>query len=380
MSSRSFRARALAAVLAMVAAGCQDYNFNPVGHCVIQPGTQRFTLSSVSSADVLFVVDDSGSMAGEQTRLADAFGDFVLNLTSTNVGRAQSGLLPLDFHVAVTTTSVFVNREPLGSAQTCLANCGAAGPQLACCIGQTTPVYGPRKCSADTQCTVPGTACRNTCDGLKGEGYCCAPDGSFPQDAIDSTGGEIVRCSVAGAQCGRLETHYAFGGQCSPATQGVALDQLPFPDGSFVGSTNVATVAANPRVLHFDKRLYQAGDGKNAQGFTRAQLEGFFRQNVRVGTCGSPEEQGLAASRRALERALSVAGAGRHVHVQPRGGARPALDRDDRVASSRSRTASRRRAPERSGRAPAAPRSSCSSTSATRTTARRRSIRRAASS
>ncbi len=78
--SRPFRTRTLVAVVGLVAAGCQDYNFNPVGHCLIQPGGDQFTLSSVSTADVLFVVDDSGSMEGEQLRLADDFGDFVDNL------------------------------------------------------------------------------------------------------------------------------------------------------------------------------------------------------------------------------------------------------------------------------------------------------------
>src|SRR6266511_3573232 len=151
--SHPFRARALVAVVGLVAAGCQDYNFNPVGHCVIQPGGQQFTLSSVSTADVLFVVDDSGSMAGEQQRLADAFGDFVENLTSTNVGRNAAGLVPIDFHVAVTTTSIYWSSQ---TTQTCSYSCVPG--TLACCNG-TTPVKRPRSCSiegstAAAQCPV----------------------------------------------------------------------------------------------------------------------------------------------------------------------------------------------------------------------------------
>lgn len=307
------RARVLAAAAAaVVAAGCQDYNFNPVGHCLLQPGSQRFTLSNVSSADVLFVVDDSGSMAGEQDRLAEAFGDFVANLTSTNFARAQGGLLPLDFHVAVTSSSVFTNGVPLGTAQTCLPNCGAAGAQLACCIGSTTPVYGPRSCTTagstgpGSQCPVAGTACRNTCEGFKGELMCCGASGAFPADSVNQVGGAILRCAREGARCGTLQTHYpadactAFDG-----TRGVAIPELPYPDGDFVGSTRVSPAVANPRVLHFDKRLYLSSAGRNAQGFDRATLERFFQQNVRVGTCGSPQEQGLAASRRAIEKALA---------------------------------------------------------------------------
>jgi hypothetical protein len=309
---RPFRARALAVlVIAIAAAGCQDYNFNPVGHCLLQPGTQRFTLSNISSADVLFVVDDSGTMAGEQARLADAFADFVDNLTSTNRARAQGGLLPLDFHVAVTTSSVFQNDVPLGSPQICRADCAGAGGKLACCVGNQ-PVYGPRRCTelgstAASQCPMqPGTACRNTCAGLKGELYCCAADGSFPLAAVSAAYGQITTCNLEGVPCGALKTHYAFTDtQCTAGTRGVALDGFPYPDGAFVGSTSLAPVAANPRVLHFDKRMYLSSAGKNAQGFTMAQLKRFFEQNIRVGTCGSAQEQGLQASLQAMKDALA---------------------------------------------------------------------------
>ena len=103
--SRPLRVRALLPFALLAAAGCQDYNFNPVGHCLVQPGTERFTLSDVSTADVLFVVDDSGSMGGEQVKLARAFGRFIQNLDDTNAARAGNGLQPIDFHLAVTTTS-----------------------------------------------------------------------------------------------------------------------------------------------------------------------------------------------------------------------------------------------------------------------------------
>jgi hypothetical protein len=311
--SRPYRARALAAVLLSAAAGCQDYNFNPVGHCMLQPGTQRFTLSNLSSADVLFVVDDSGSMAGEQQQLADAFSDFVQNLTNTNVNRARGGLLPLDFHVAVTTTSIFSNRQPNGSTPICRSDCAGASGTLACCVGNQ-PVYGPRRCTTASagaaQCPVSGTDCRNTCNGLKGELYCCAADGSFPPAAIGAAGGQVVTCSVENLPCGDLETHYTWiDSQCTATTRGVSLDGFPYPDGAFVGSTDVVAAQANPRVLHFDKRLYLSDKpstpGKNAQGFTSEELQAFFRQNVRVGTCGSPQEQGLQAGRRAVERAVA---------------------------------------------------------------------------
>jgi hypothetical protein len=319
------RALALAAVLAFAAAGCQNYNFNPVGHCVVQPGSQSFTLSNVSSADVLFVVDDSNSMEGKQARLAASFDDFIENLTSNNQARAQAGLLPLDFHIATTTTSVFYNRETTN--QVCRKGCAGAGAdQLACCVG-TAAQFGPRACKtkgatlpASSECPAnPGnaaekTVCSDACNGLKGELFCCHGDGSFAPWMFESGSGGLLGCQVENLPCGDLETHYAWsaGGVCDAASaQGVAVKDLPYPDGAFVGSTSIALQKANPRVLHFDKRLYYSetspGAGKNAQGFTMSQLKDFFRQNVRVGICGSSQEQGLVASRHALEKALSAA-------------------------------------------------------------------------
>jgi hypothetical protein len=308
------RARAIAVVLAFVAAGCQNYNFNPVGHCVVQPGSQSFTLSNVSSADVLFVVDDSNSMAGKQDRLAASFDDFIENLTSANQGRAQAGLLPLDFHIATTTTSVFYNRETPN--QVCRRGCAGAGDKLACCVGNSAQ-FRPRACrtkgATAAECPAPPagmagsqTTCSDTCYGLKGELFCCNSDGSFAGWMLDYPSGDLVTCEIENLPCGDLQTHYAWtAGGCDPATQGVALRDLPFPDGAFVGSTSVSQQTANPRVLHFDKRLYLSPDGKNAQGFTLQQLKTFFTQNVKVGTCGSAQEQGLVASRHALEKALS---------------------------------------------------------------------------
>ncbi len=291
--SRTLRA-GWACALAVLAAGCQDYNFNPVGHCVIQPGTKRFTLSSISSADVLFVVDDSGSMGEEQAALATNFSRFIANLDASNVTRVNAGLEPFDFHIAVSTTSLFWNPQ---TAATCTSSCpGATG--LVCC-GGAAPVRQPRRCTSDAQCTVANTACRTSCNSLKGESYCCAADGSFPAGSLS----EVIPCSREGTACGGLETHYGF----ASCDAGVAVDQWPFPKGDFVSWTSGST--ANPRVLHFDKELYTGT--ANKQGFTRAQLVSFFsgspagvNANVMVGTCGSGEEQALNAAKRAIDKAL----------------------------------------------------------------------------
>jgi hypothetical protein len=61
------------------------------------PATQRCT-----QMDILFVIDDSGSMAEEQTNLASNFPAFAGILNDYLV----EGTLPLDYRVAITTTGV----------------------------------------------------------------------------------------------------------------------------------------------------------------------------------------------------------------------------------------------------------------------------------
>jgi hypothetical protein len=289
--------RTLIPLSLLVAVGCQDYNFNPVGHCLIQPGSERVTLSNISTADVLFVVDDSGSMAGEQGRLAAGFDAFITNLDGTNVTRRANGLDPIDFHLAVTTTSVFFNGS---TTAFCRSDCPqASGQQVCCSTSGSTPVAPlrvPKRCDSDAACGG-GTTCQTDCVGFLGEKVCCDAANAAPAT-------ETVACATEGAACGSLQTHYRFDSSCAP---GVGTNGALYPQGAFVNAT-VGGIP-NPRVLHFDKELYPVpGSGaaaKNLQGFTSTELITFFKQNVLAGTCGSGQEQGLQAGRLALQKALA---------------------------------------------------------------------------
>jgi hypothetical protein len=294
----------------VLAAGCQNYNFNPVGHCVMQPASETFTVSNVSTADVLFVIDDSGSMAAEQDRLAANFNAFITILNQTNLDRATRGLRPIDFHLAITTTSVFYNYTSTATTWTCKASCGTAGQ--ACCTATNQPVKVPRACTSDSQCGGGNVRCLDDCHftyqspawgpfDLNGERYCC--DASTKDAPLLDN----MACSAVDKACGTFEHHYDFSGSCQP---GVAADGAPYPRGRFVGA------GTNPRVLHFDKSLYpvpESTSATNRQGFTKQELTAFFagnpvgtNANVKVGTCGSGQEQGLEAARLAFE--LSAAG------------------------------------------------------------------------
>ena len=219
---RSVRHAALAVALVSWASGCQDYKFNPVHPCIIQPGSERVQLSSVSSADVLFVVDDSGSMAGEQAKLALAFDRFVGSLHGYNDRRVANHLEPFDFHLAMTTTSVFYNQL---SSATCQATCGSSSNVCGVVTGGAgtcTPTRVPKACPAGTGCdSGGGFACKTTCAGHAGEAICC-----------DATGGTLetttVACTSPGTPCGEIHNRYAFNREPQTCTSSPQCTSAPF--------------------------------------------------------------------------------------------------------------------------------------------------------
>jgi hypothetical protein len=240
--------RSLVTACALVLlAGCQDYNFNPVGKCVIQPGSSRIRIANLSTADILFVVDDSGSMSSKQARLAQNFSAFIDQLAATQAQRKAAALDPLEFHIAVTTSSVFEGN--VAPATNCTGN------PLTCNVSQ--PVFGDQ--------LPPGVA-------FTPFSYACAPLGS---------------------QCAELvSTYHGFGGNCSP---GVGAAGKAYPAGDFVAA------GSNPKVLHFTKDLDWANFGSDPK---LNALVDQFKANIAVGTCGSGMEQHLEAGRLALQKAL----------------------------------------------------------------------------
>jgi hypothetical protein len=238
--------RSLIACALVLLAGCQDYRFNPVGKCVIQPGASRIQLAGQATADILFVVDDSGSMQSKQDRLAANFKSFIDALAATQSDRKARGLDALDFHIAVTTSSVFDGEQPSPGPPTCQAT--GAGGALQCNI--TNPTFS---------WTAPYT---------------------YP-------------CTTPGAICADLVASYTNVG--SGCTAGVATAGAPYPAGDFVAA------GSNPRVLHFTKNLdWQS----SATDPTIQGLVAQFKQNIAVGTCGSGMEQHLEASRLAVQKAI----------------------------------------------------------------------------
>ena len=347
MTRRPHRLAPLALAALSALAGCQDYNFSPVNQCLLQPGTEAVKLSDISTADILFVVDDSGSMGGKQTSLKNSFDAFVTTLTNTNTARVAAQLEPIDFHIAITTTSVFVNNYKVA---TCRASCAGAGQ--VCCDGNSNePLKAPKPCQVDADCTAPGGPF--TCQSLAllgAAGKTCADAAKVPVMVP-------VACPVVGQPCGELQERYLFsygprscgssvdcrdlyatcrtgctgaptGGtyccdasgaidplQCDP---GVGSEYAVYPRGDFVkAATSVS--GPPPLVIHFDKNLFctlnppgtvpPCSGPADPSAATEIQKRiDWFKANVAVGTCGSPQEMGLEAARRALKKALQLDG------------------------------------------------------------------------
>ncbi len=283
------RRRLIAAALLAVAAGCNDYTFSPVSHCLVQPGMVRVPLSSVSTADILFVVDDSPSMDPKQQGLADSFKDFIDRMVATNTARAAKGLEPVDFHVAVTTSSIFYANP---GTQTCVAGSGGNS----CCatsactdVAACTPGTGGG-CGAGETCVMTPTLDATGTAVVGEKAQCCATSACTPA----ATG------CAPGDACPTLTTAYANPPPpASFCTPGLAAPGAPYPDGTFVAA------AGNPVVLDFGKALDWASWGSAAQDPRLTTLVTQFTQNIRVGSCGSGQEQHLQAGRLALQKALA---------------------------------------------------------------------------
>jgi hypothetical protein len=255
--------RSLALLVLCALAGCQDYNFNPVGKCVIQPGSSRIKLGSLGTADLLFVIDDSGSMAPEQASLARNFGFFITALKTLQQARAADKLDPFEFHVAITTSSVFEGWAPSSGSPICTGQ-----PQLACAIARSH--------------------------------YSLSPTANLCTDPADS-----------GLPCEDLVENYLP--DLSVCSAGVASPNAPYPQGNFVAA------AGNPRVLHFTKDVWAGTPDADAK---LAQLSTFFQQNINVGTCGSGMEQHLEAGRLAVDKALAGTQPGLTAGEWPHAGAK----------------------------------------------------------
>jgi hypothetical protein len=87
----------LVSLFSFLPQGCQDYGFEELPRSVIKEKRWSQTIAVSASADILFVVDNSGSMAGEQQQLGRSFEAFTGVLDEKFGG---------DYHIGVITTGM----------------------------------------------------------------------------------------------------------------------------------------------------------------------------------------------------------------------------------------------------------------------------------
>ena len=81
----------------LIPVGCQDYTFQELTPMVIQAPRPAWPIHPAREVDILFVVDNSGSMVGEQKQLADSFKRFSEELDT----RVEQG-----YQIALATTGM----------------------------------------------------------------------------------------------------------------------------------------------------------------------------------------------------------------------------------------------------------------------------------
>ena len=110
------------AALSLIAApglfGCQDYLFERVCAEQILEEEQTFAAARPRPADILFIVDNSGSMREEQENLANNFDLFINQIAGAG-----------DYRIAVITTDQTSNVEATGLAQFDFSNEGPYFPR-----------------------------------------------------------------------------------------------------------------------------------------------------------------------------------------------------------------------------------------------------------
>jgi len=111
--------------LLVAATSCQSYVAVPVQPATLVAVAQHAQVKVATKADILFVIDDSLSMSGKQDRLAQALAGFTAQLDALKP--------PIDYQVAVVTTSIFERFGGCGpdgdsnAALQCNSDWGAAG-------------------------------------------------------------------------------------------------------------------------------------------------------------------------------------------------------------------------------------------------------------
>jgi len=233
---------AVCVVVFGIAISCQDYYFFNLPQKPTTEFNDFKSIETITKSDILFMIDNSGSMAQEQENLAKNLDKFINGIVS-----AQN-----DFHIGIVTTDV--NYLPLDECPN-----GVCTNGLDCIEAkEVTKVLRPgtkyctKKCNSDSDC-LPYDTSRNSVT---------------PSVCADVKGFEAGQKYCIPENNGRLRS-------CKPSQQ-----------------TCQYYSGEHPKVLT-NKVKSSVGDNN---------FMGIFRDNVKLGINGSGFEKGLSAIRMALDR------------------------------------------------------------------------------
>lgn len=224
-----------------IAISCQDYYFFNLPQKPVTEFNDFKSIETITKSDILFVIDNSGSMAQEQENLAENLREFINGIVS-----AQN-----DFHIGVITTDV--DYLPLDECTVaCTNGMDCIEAKEVTKILRPGSKYCTKVCNSDSDCPPYDTS-RNSIT---------------PSVCVEIEGFEKGRKYCIPENNGRLRS-------CKPSQQSCQ---------HYNGE--------HPKVLT-SKIKSAVGDDN---------FIGIFRDNVKVGINGTGFEKGLSAIRMALDR------------------------------------------------------------------------------
>jgi hypothetical protein len=136
-------ARWLSPLVALSMLGCPKQELAPLGPCTVSAVSERVDQSGVSDVDLLFVIDNSGSMASEQLKLAEQLPNLVSVLTQGDrypdlpMGEVPEGVDPdtryftavKSLHLGVVSTNAGGIDDFPANAQEAILSCADEGDE-----------------------------------------------------------------------------------------------------------------------------------------------------------------------------------------------------------------------------------------------------------
>ena len=93
--------------VALLLGGCLDRKLKPLNPCLVSGVVAEIAVTNIDKVDLLFMVDNSGSMAQEQASLREQFPKLISVLASGDPGPGKEKFPPAkDLHLGVVSSDL----------------------------------------------------------------------------------------------------------------------------------------------------------------------------------------------------------------------------------------------------------------------------------